>query len=129
MNSSPKTKVACGDLLTCFPDAGNHDKLEMKIFKVEIFPTSSPSAPHFATILSSLHESSWQSGDHDTAVVISVSDNIRVYRLVYDGKCKMRSKFTLPVASYVHVSMLYLVSSSSSNGVTENNRLLAKRQS
>ena len=66
-------KTAYGGLHTCFPEAGNHDKLEMKIFKVVIFPIDSPSAPHLQTTLSSLQDSSWQSGDQDTAVVISVS--------------------------------------------------------
>lgn len=62
---------------TCFPDAGNHDKLEIKTFKVAIFPVHSPSAPHLQTTLSSLHDKSWQSGDHETAVVISVSVRIK----------------------------------------------------
>jgi hypothetical protein len=40
---------------------------------VLILPATSPSVPHLFTILSSLAENSWQSGDHATAVQISVS--------------------------------------------------------
>jgi hypothetical protein len=72
---------------TCLPDAGNHDKLETKTFKVVIFPVHSPSAPHLHTTLSSLHDKSWQSGDHETAVVISVSVGIKSIKEVY-SKCE-----------------------------------------
>ena len=70
-------------IFTCLlPDAGNQDKLEINIFKVVIFPVDSPSAPHLHKTLSSLQDSSWQSGDQDTAVVISVSDMMEILELL-----------------------------------------------
>jgi hypothetical protein len=53
----------------------------MKTFNVVIFPINSPSAPHLPTILSSLQDKSWQSGDQETAVVISVSKIIKMMKI------------------------------------------------
>jgi hypothetical protein len=57
----------------CFPDDGKNDTLVMNALIVVIFPVDSPSAPHLQITLSSLHDRSWQSGDHATDVVMSVS--------------------------------------------------------